>query len=133
MSLRLGDSAMRSARQWFSIAVLPMLVSDCVCARLKGFRLSLFSTRFFLSEAGTPLLLQSIINSEGELQICTFWISQNLRHLRWTAQDADGEVHEVPVSNTVEVLEDESDVPQMRFARGQEHEQHSLTVCGESV
>ena len=48
MSLRLGDSARKSARQWFSIAVLPMLVFDCVCARLLGFRLPLFSTRFFV-------------------------------------------------------------------------------------
>uniref|UniRef100_A0A7S1B033 PH domain-containing protein n=1 Tax=Noctiluca scintillans TaxID=2966 RepID=A0A7S1B033_NOCSC len=79
-------------------------------------------------QAGTPLLLQSVINSKEELQICTFWISQDLQQLRWTVQDADGEVHEVPVSNIVEVLEDKSDVPEMGFARGQADEQHSLTV-----
>ena len=104
------------------MSVCDSRASDCHCFQ-----------HVFLSEAETPLLLQSIINSEGELQICTFWISQNLRHLRWTAQDADGEVHKVPGSKTVKVLEDESDVPEMGFARGQEHEQYSLTVCVESV
>jgi len=82
-------------------------------------------------QAGTPLLLQSVINSKEELQICTFWISQDFQQLRWTVQDADGEVHEVPVSNIVniaEVVEDKSDVPEMGFARGQADEQYSLMV-----
>jgi len=59
-------------------------------------------------QAGTPLLLRRVLeNSQEDLQICTFFVTQDLQTLRWREQEGTGESHDVPVANIV-AIEDES-------------------------
>ena len=108
-----------------------LLCSQClsltVCARLEGFRqtATVFNT-FFCPRLGHRFCCSP---SSTRSESSRFAPSRSLKIFSIYG----GEVHEVPVSNTVEVLEDESDVPEMGFARGQADEKHSLTVCVESA
>mmetsp|Transcript_131919 Transcript_131919/g.328982 ORF Transcript_131919/g.328982 Transcript_131919/m.328982 type:complete len:564 (-) Transcript_131919:98-1789(-) len=80
-------------------------------------------------QAGTPLLLRIASDSgQEQLQICTFFVTQDLQTLRWKDQEGSGTVHEVPMSAVVEVSEDSTTSSSILPGRKGEDSHHGLTL-----
>lgn len=61
-------------------------------------------------QSGTPVLLRTITNDgQEDLQICTFWVTQDLQTLRWREQEGAGSAREVPLSAVASITEDEDE------------------------
>lgn len=74
-------------------------------------------------QSGTPLLLRHL-DADGveELQICTFWLSMDLKTLRWREQEGDASTKELPLSYISEVVED-----------AESRKQREAVIAGEEV
>lgn len=56
-------------------------------------------------QAGTPLLFRTAGNDgREELQICTCWISEDLKTLKWQEQEGNGSTRELPLNAIVDVV-----------------------------
>lgn len=56
-------------------------------------------------QAGTPLLFRTVGNDgREELQICTCWITEDLKTLKWQAQEGNGSTQELPLSAIADVV-----------------------------
>lgn len=54
-------------------------------------------------QAGTPLLLRTEASGSEELQICTFWVSEDLRVIKWRENEG-GPMQEVPLDEVTDVI-----------------------------
>lgn len=75
-------------------------------------------------QAGTPLLLRTLSGGQEELQICTFWVSQDLQRLRWREQEGEGASREVPIEAVIEIVQEAAPAR----ARSQEEGHFALNV-----
>jgi len=61
-------------------------------------------------QAGTPMRLRVLggvsSGGPGEMQSCTFWITQDLQTLKWREHEGKGSMHELSLNAVADVVED---------------------------
>mmetsp|Transcript_35794 Transcript_35794/g.70967 ORF Transcript_35794/g.70967 Transcript_35794/m.70967 type:complete len:538 (+) Transcript_35794:86-1699(+) len=61
-------------------------------------------------QAGTPMRLRVLggvsSGGSGEMQSCTFWITQDLQTLKWREHEGKGSMHELSLNAVADVVED---------------------------
>lgn len=75
-------------------------------------------------QSGTPLLLRRSRDGQEDLQICTFWVTKDLKALKWREQEGSGEVREVALTSIDTVAEESG----QSGDSGEEDGHYALTV-----